>query len=88
MQRTSVPALISRAETNSLVEALFQAGAHSGGHVAFTTEGGLYQQAGIPTVVCGPGNIVQAHTADEYILCSQLGLCESVLERLLTGQYM
>ena len=87
MQRTSVPALISRAETNSLVEALFQAGAHSGGHVAFTTEGGLYQQAGIPTVICGPGNIVQAHTADEYILSSQLGLCESVLERLLAGQY-
>ncbi|MGS1009394.1 acetylornithine deacetylase [Achromobacter anxifer] len=85
MQRTSVPALVPRADTDMLVEALFRAGAQAGGHVAYTTEGGLYQQAGIPALVCGPGDISQAHTADEYILRSQLGMCESVLERLLAG---
>lgn len=85
MQRTSVPALVPRPDTDMLVEALFQAGAQVGGHVAYTTEGGLYQQAGIPALVCGPGDINQAHTADEYILRSQLGMCESVLERLLAG---
>lgn len=85
MQRTSVPALVPRADTDMLVEALSRAGAQAGGHVAYTTEGGLYQQAGIPALVCGPGDIAQAHTADEYILRSQLGMCESVLQRLLAG---
>ena len=35
--------------------------------VAFGTEAGLFQRAGIPTVICGPGSIAQAHTEDEYI---------------------
>ena len=35
--------------------------------VAFGTEAGLFQGAGIPTVVCGPGHIAQAHQADEYV---------------------
>ena len=33
----------------------------------FGTEAGLFQRAGIPTVVCGPGHIAQAHQADEYV---------------------
>jgi len=40
--------------------------------VNFGTEAGLYQQAGIPSVVWGPGNIEQAHTNDEFIMKKQL----------------
>ena len=40
--------------------------------VSFATEGGRFQQAGLPTVICGPGSIDQAHQPDEYIEISQL----------------
>ena len=50
--------------------------------VAFGTEAGLFKQAGIPTVVCGPGSIVQAHQPDEYVSLEQLARCESFLRGL------
>ncbi len=46
------------------------------------TEAGLYEAAGIPSIVCGPGDIAQAHTADEWIVASQLAACDSFLARL------
>lgn len=39
---------------------------------AFVAEAGLYQQAGIPAVLCGPGSILQAHQPDEWIAIDQL----------------
>ncbi|WP_313081076.1 acetylornithine deacetylase [Pulveribacter sp.] len=50
--------------------------------VAYGTEAGLFQQAGIPTVVCGPGSIEQAHKPDEYVELAQLQACERFLRRL------
>jgi acetylornithine deacetylase len=50
--------------------------------VAYGTEAGLFAQAGIPTLVCGPGNIAVAHTADEYVSLEQLARCETVLHAL------
>jgi len=47
--------------------------------VAFGTEAGLFQRAGMSTVVCGPGSIKQAHQADEYVSLEQLGRCEAFL---------
>jgi acetylornithine deacetylase len=47
--------------------------------VAFGTEAGLFQRAGIPTVVCGPGHIAQAHQADEYVSLEQLAAAERFL---------
>jgi acetylornithine deacetylase len=53
------------------------------GKIAFGTEAGLYQQrCGIPTVVCGPGDIANAHQADEYVDTRQLAACDLFLERL------
>ena len=52
--------------------------------VAFGTEAGLFQRAGIPTVVCGPGHIAQAHQADEYVSLAQLAQCERFLQGLAT----
>jgi acetylornithine deacetylase len=53
--------------------------------VAFGTEGGLYQEIGIPTLICGPGSIDQAHKADEFITVSQLEACCQFLQRLAGG---
>ena len=53
--------------------------------VAFGTEAGLFQGAGIPTVVCGPGHIAQAHQADEYVSLAQLAAAERFLLALDVG---
>ncbi len=58
------------------------AGFNSAGKVSYGTEGGLYQEAGIPTIVCGPGDIAQAHKPDEFIAQSQLDACDAFIRRL------
>jgi len=50
--------------------------------VSYATEAGLFQAAGIPSVVCGPGDIAQAHTADEWIAVSEIERCCAFLTRL------
>ncbi|WP_027779274.1 acetylornithine deacetylase [Paraburkholderia caledonica] len=52
------------------------------GTVAFGTEGGLFEQAGIPTVVCGPGSMDQGHKPDEFLTSQQLSDCDAMLARL------
>jgi acetylornithine deacetylase len=53
------------------------------GMVAFGCEGGLFEEAGIPAVVCGPGDIEQAHKPNEFVALDQIALCESFLRRLV-----
>ena len=50
--------------------------------VAFGTEAGIFKSAGIPTVVCGPGSIMQAHQPDEFVTLAQLARCEQFLRGL------
>jgi acetylornithine deacetylase len=50
--------------------------------VAFGTEAGIFKNAGIPTVVCGPGSINQAHQPDEYVTLEQLARCEQFMQKL------
>ncbi|MBC8363803.1 MAG: acetylornithine deacetylase [Actinobacteria bacterium] len=52
------------------------------GVVAYGTEAGLYQAAGIPSVVWGPGDIGVAHRPDEYVEVSDLASCLTILDRL------
>jgi acetylornithine deacetylase len=59
-------------------------GQNSHRKVAYGTEGGLFQKAGIPTVVCGPGNIDQAHKADEFIRITELEKCGNFIDRLIS----
>ena len=54
--------------------------------VAFGTEAGLFKRAGIPTVVCGPGSIVQAHQPDEYVSLEQLARCEDFMRGLAAAR--
>ena len=52
--------------------------------VAFGSEGGLFSaRLGIPTVVCGPGSIDQAHKPDEYVAIDQLQRCDAMMDALL-----
>ena len=51
--------------------------------VAYGTEAGLFAQMGVPSVICGPGNIEQAHKANEYVTLAQLAQCESFLRKLI-----
>lgn len=51
--------------------------------VAYGTEAGLFAQAGVPSIVCGPGHIEQAHKADEYVALEQLHACEAFLSKVI-----
>ncbi|MBB2206072.1 acetylornithine deacetylase [Gluconacetobacter takamatsuzukensis] len=51
--------------------------------VSYGTEAGLFQEASIPTLVCGPGSILQAHRADEYVTLDQLAQCEAWLRKVI-----
>ncbi|MBU6436804.1 MAG: M20/M25/M40 family metallo-hydrolase, partial [Betaproteobacteria bacterium] len=55
--------------------------------VGFGTEAGLFSRAGIPTVVCGPGSIAQAHQPDEYVTEAQLAACDAFLQQLATQTF-
>jgi acetylornithine deacetylase len=50
--------------------------------VAFGTEGGLFDQAGIPSVVCGPGSMEQGHKPDEFVSVAQMAACDRLMDRL------
>jgi acetylornithine deacetylase len=50
--------------------------------VSYCTEAGLFQQGGAPAIVCGPGSIAQAHTANEFVGVSELEKCLKFLDRL------
>lgn len=47
--------------------------------VSYGTEAGLYQQAGVETIICGPGDIARAHRADEYIETAEIAGCMDLL---------
>jgi acetylornithine deacetylase len=67
-----------------LTEGLGSDGATGGlGKVNYATEAGLFQAAGIPAVVCGPGSIEQAHGPNEYVDLDQLARAEVFMQRLL-----
>lgn len=52
--------------------------------VTYGTEAGIYDRAGISTVVVGPGDIAQAHKADEFVALDQLAACDAFVARLLS----
>ena len=58
-------------------------GANALGKVSFCAEAGLYQDAEIPTVICGPGSIDVAHKPNEYVALDQIRQCESFMRRLV-----
>ncbi|MDE4455434.1 acetylornithine deacetylase [Psychrobacter sp. DAB_AL62B] len=83
MQEESVPAMTDNdsAELQALIAAL--TGDDKRHKVAYATEGGQFTNSGIPTIICGPGSIEQAHKADEYVALSEIERCDSFLQKLL-----
>ena len=77
-----MPGLAPEEDSKAEHLALHLANANATHAVSYVTEAGLYQQIGIPTVVCGPGSIEQAHKADEFIAVSELRKCEAFMARL------
>ena len=72
-----------RSEAAELIAAF--CGSRAFGTVAFGTEGGLFDAAGIPTVVCGPGSMDQGHKPDEFVSVAQLAQCDQMLHSMLNS---
>jgi acetylornithine deacetylase len=78
----SVPAFQAEAHSEAVALSLSLTGANATNAVSYGTEAGLFEAAGCPTAICGPGNIAQAHAADEFVTLAQLDLCMAFLSRL------
>ncbi|HEX5460401.1 MAG TPA: acetylornithine deacetylase [Steroidobacteraceae bacterium] len=73
----SVDALVTRWVLALTKAALFR-------KVAYGSEAGQFQEAGVPTIICGPGSIDQAHRANEFVTVDQMRKCNVLLQGLLT----
>ncbi|MFK7868333.1 MAG: acetylornithine deacetylase [Roseobacter sp.] len=81
----SYPGLETSPEDEIVVLAKRLAAQNGHSKVAYGTEGGRFsKEGGIPTVVCGPGDIGRAHKADEYITRAELTECEAFIDALIT----
>jgi len=80
---SAYPGLATPADSEAARLVAKLCGSQADGTVAFGTEGGLFDQAGIPTVVCGPGSMEQGHKPDEFVSVEQLQGCDAMLLRLV-----
>lgn len=80
--RSRVPPLKPEADSPAETLAKRLAGQNGTEAVSYGTEAGLFQEVGIPTVICGPGSIQQAHKPDEWIALDQIALGEAFMRRL------
>jgi acetylornithine deacetylase len=78
----SVPAFLAKPGSEAVALALALTGANATTTVSYGTEAGLFEEAGCPSVICGPGDIVLAHAADEYVPVEQLDACMVFLAKL------
>ncbi len=78
----SVPPLVP--EPGSPAEALLLAltGQNACTTTPFGSEAGLFQQSGIPAVICGPGSVAQAHQPNEFVTVAQLDECAELLGKV------
>ena len=75
-------------ETDAIVQwAMRLSNNHSVGKVCYGTEAGLFQKMGVPTVICGPGDIAQAHSPNEFVALEQLAQCEAFVNRIIESGY-
>ena len=77
------PGLVMDENSPAVRAALELTGANHAEAVAYGTEAGHFQRAGIPAVICGPGSIDQAHKADEWVELSELKACEAFLSKVI-----
>lgn len=82
-QLSNTPALAGREDDEFLQLVLALSREKVVEKVAYTTEAGLFQSAGIRTLVCGPGDIQQAHKADEFVTLAQLTQCDKFIKDMI-----
>jgi acetylornithine deacetylase len=79
---------LAAAETDAIVQWAMQLSRTSQvGKVSYGTEAGLFQTMGVPSVICGPGDIAQAHRPNEFVTLEQLAQCERFMDRILETGY-
>jgi len=78
----SVPAFLAKPGSEAVALALALTGAKATSTVSYGTEAGLFEEAGCPTVICGPGDVEQAHVADEFVETAQIDACMAFLTKL------
>jgi acetylornithine deacetylase len=79
---------LAAAETDAIVQWAMRLSKNGTvGKVSYGTEAGLFQKMGVPTVICGPGDIAEAHRPNEFVALDQLAQCESFVERILETGY-
>lgn len=83
VQMSEIPALDTSAETQIVALVHELTGTNEVGKVSYGTEASQFQRAGIPSVVCGPGSIEQAHKPNEFIELAQVEACEKFLTRFM-----
>jgi acetylornithine deacetylase len=75
---------LAAAETDAIVQWVMRlSGNPTVGKVSYGTEAGLFQKMGVPTVICGPGDISEAHRPNEFVALEQLAQCETFMNRIL-----
>jgi acetylornithine deacetylase len=79
---SAYPALVTDQQAQAAELIALLSGSRDFTTVAYGTEGGLFHQAGIPTVVCGPGSMDQGHKPDEFVSLEQLARCDDMMARL------
>ncbi len=80
---SQIPALDNSAETEVVALAQALSGSTEIGKVSYGTEGSQFQKAGIPTVICGPGSIEQAHKPNEFVSLEQVARSEAFVRGLM-----
>jgi acetylornithine deacetylase len=79
---------LAAAETDAIVQWAMQLSQNpTVGKVSYGTEAGLFQQMGVPSVICGPGDIAQAHRPNEFVALEQLAQCETFMNRIVAVGY-
>jgi acetylornithine deacetylase len=79
---------LAAAESDAIVQWAMQLSRKNQvGKVSYGTEAGLFQKMGVPSVICGPGDIAQAHGPNEFVALEQLAQCERFMDRILETGY-
>jgi acetylornithine deacetylase len=80
--RSAYPGLKRDLDSPAVRLACVLSGSNDVHAVSYGTEAGLFQDAGIPAVICGPGSIAQGHKADEFVALDQLDACAAFLRKV------
>jgi acetylornithine deacetylase len=83
-RRSFVPGLLPQENEAAAKLALEWTGGNRTYAVPYGTEAGIFRSHGIPTVICGPGDISQAHQPNEFVARSQMDACDTFIDKMIS----